>query len=129
MAAHNTSGSVIAVVLGGTDIPLPQSQNLSGFMANGSNTSFTVPSSGRYRIKYSIKINNNMLVSARVLLNGTPVEALTENTATSVSRFDGESILALAAGDTLNVQFFGMLGAVTLQSGNGAALIAEKLSD
>jgi hypothetical protein len=55
MAAHNTSGAVIAVVLGGTDIPLPQSQNLSGFMVNGLNTMFTVPSSGRYRVKYSIK--------------------------------------------------------------------------
>jgi hypothetical protein len=129
MAAHNTSGSVIAVVLGGTDIPLPQSQNLSSFTVNGSNTVFTVPSSGRYRVKYSIKITNNMLVSARVLLNGAPVGALTENTSTSVSRFDGESILGLAAGDTLNVQFFGLLGAVTLQSGSGAALIAEKLSD
>ncbi|WP_216293194.1 BclA C-terminal domain-containing protein [Delftia acidovorans] len=129
MAAHNTSGAVIAVVLGGTDIPLPQSQNLSGFMVNGLNTMFTVPSSGRYRVKYSIKTNANMLVSARVLLNGTPVAALTENTTTSVSRFDGESILALAAGDTLRVQFFDMLGVVTLQSGSGAALIAEKLSD
>ncbi|QQB52988.1 BclA C-terminal domain-containing protein [Delftia acidovorans] len=129
MAAHNTSGAVIAVVLGGTDIPLPQSQNLSGFMVNGLNTMFTVPSSGRYRVKYSIKTNANMLVSARVLLNGTPVAALTENTTISVSRFDGESILALAAGDTLRVQFFDMLGVVTLQSGSGAALIAEKLSD
>ena len=129
MAAHNTSGAVIAVVLGGTDIPLPQSQNLSGFMGNGLNTMFTVPSSGRYRVKYSIKTNANMLVSARVLLNGTPVAALTENTTISVSRFDGESILALAAGDTLRVQFFDMLGVVTLQSGSGAALIAEKLSD
>ena len=129
MAAHNTSSAVIAVVLGGTDIPLPQSQNLADFSVNGSNTIFTVPSSGRYRVKYSIKINSSTLVSVRVLLNGVPVTALTENTATSVSRFDGESILALAAGDTLNVQFFGLLGAVTLQSGSGAALIAEKLSD
>ncbi|MDC2858973.1 MULTISPECIES: BclA C-terminal domain-containing protein [Comamonadaceae] len=129
MAAHNTSGSVIAVVLGGTDIPLPNSQNLSGFVVNGSNTIFTVASSGRYRVKYSIKITNNMLVSARVLLNGAAVDALTENTATSVSRFDGESIITLSAGDILNVQFFGMLGAVTLQSGSGAALIVEKLSD
>jgi len=129
MAAHNTSGSVIAVVLGGTDIPLPNSQNLSGFVVNGSNTIFTVASSGRYRVKYSIKITNNMLVSARVLLNGAAVDALTETTATSVSRFDGESIITLSAGDILNVQFFGMLGAVTLQSGSGAALIVEKLSD
>ena len=129
MAAHNTSGAVIAVVLGGTNIPLPDSQNLSGFTADGSSTNFTVSSSGRYRVKYAIKINNNMSVSVRVLLNGAPVTALTENTATSVSRFDGESILTLAAGDILNVQFFGMLTAVTWQTGNGAPLIAEKLSD
>ena len=129
MAAHNTSGSVIAVVLGGTDIPLPQSQNISGFFANGANTLFTVQSSGRYRIKYSIKLTNSLLVSVRVLLNGTGVVPLTENPSISVSRFDGETILALAAGDTLNLQFFGIVAAVTLQAGNGATLILEKLSD
>lgn len=130
MAAHNTNGSLIAVLLGGTNIPLPNAQNISIFTADGSNTAFTVLSSGRYRVKYSIKITSSLLISARVVVNGTPVLALTENNNNnSVSKLDGESILTMTAGDAMSLQLFGILTAVNLQPGNGATLIAEKLSD
>lgn len=129
MAAHNTSAPVIAVILGGTNIPLPNEQSISSFNSDGTNTVFTILSSGRYRIKYSIKITNSLPLSARVIVNGVQVSSLTEINNAGVSKFDGESILNMAAGDTMSLQFFGMLGAVTLQSGAGATLIAEKLSD
>ncbi|GKT15090.1 collagen-like protein [Acidovorax sp. SUPP2522] len=128
MAAHNTAGSTIAVLLGGTNVPMPQAQNLGGgFLANGSSDVFTVPTTGRYRVKYAMRTTAATLASARVLINGASYPALTEVPSTSTNRYLGETIVTLIAGSTLQAQFYGMLGSVTLDGGAGATLIVEQM--
>ncbi|GKS74403.1 collagen-like protein [Acidovorax sp. SUPP950] len=128
MAAHNTAGSTIAVLLGGTNVPMPQAQNLGGgFVANGSSDVFTVPTTGRYRVKYAMRTTAATLASARVLINGASYPALTEVPSMSTNRYLGETIVTLIAGSTLQAQFYGMLGSVTLDGGAGATLIVEQM--
>lgn len=130
MAAHNTSGTTIPVLLGGTAVPLPNAQNLgsSGFTVNGSNDSFTVSSSGRYRVKYTIRTTSATIASARLLVNGASLAALTEIPSTSTTRYSAETIVTLAAGSVLQLQLFGMLGTVVLDGGAGATMVVQQLN-
>ncbi|GAB3570531.1 hypothetical protein GCM10027578_26880 [Spirosoma luteolum] len=123
----NSSGSIIAVVLGGTNIPLPNNQVLQNVTANGSNTAFTVSASGTYRIHYAINLTANLLASSRLLLNGTEVTASVLNSSQARNSYSAETILNLSAGDVLNVQLYGLLGAATLISGQGAALTIQQV--
>ncbi|SFD75239.1 BclA C-terminal domain-containing protein [Paracidovorax konjaci] len=128
MAAHNTAGANIAVLLGGTNVPLPQAQNLGGgFVSNGSNDVFTVPTTGRYRVKYQVRTTASTLASARVLINGASYPALSEVPSMSTNRYTSETIVTLIAGSTLQLQLYGMLGSVTLDGGAGATMIAEQM--
>lgn len=127
--AANTAGSIIAVVLGGTAIPLPNAQNLgANVTVNGANTTFTVGTTGRYKISYAINLTAALLVDSRVTVNGAPVTALTVNPAISLSRLSAEAVVNLAAGDALQLQLFGLLGAATLLSGGqGAELTIQRV--
>lgn len=127
--AANTSGSVIAVVLGGTDVPLPSDQNFSGgITVNGSDDEFTVPNSGRYRIAYDVNMTSSLLVSSRILVNGALFTASVVSPSLGVSHLHNEVIVSLAAGDTIGLQLFGFLGVVSLVSNAaGASLVIEQL--
>lgn len=127
--AANTSGSVIAVVLGGTNVPLPNAQNLgSNVTVNGGNDVFTVTQAGRYRIAYRANLTAGLLLSTRVTVNGGAVPALTINPILSLSQFAAEAVVNLAAGDQLSLQFFGLLGAATLLGGSqGAGLTIQRV--
>ena len=110
MFASNTIGSVINVALGSaTSIPLPNNQNLDGFTVNGTNTTFTVPQSGRYYITYQINTTVAVGIGAgsRILLNNTtPIPASILRPALSVSAFNNDVIVNLNAGDTIQLQLF-----------------------
>ncbi|AIM14139.1 triple helix repeat-containing collagen [Bacillus anthracis] len=72
--ANNTSGSVISVLLGGTNIPLPNNQNIGpGITVSGGNTVFTVANAGNYYIAYTINLTAGLLVSSRITVNGSPL--------------------------------------------------------
>ncbi|OIN56656.1 BclA C-terminal domain-containing protein [Arsenicibacter rosenii] len=126
--AANTSGSIIAVVLGGTEIPLPNAQNFSSVITNGANTNFVISTTGTYRLAYSVNLTAALLVGARLLIDGTANVASTINPASSQSHFAAETVVTLAAGTTISLQLFGLLGAATLQTGNGASLTIQQLN-
>lgn len=128
MSALNTSGAVIAVILGGTAVSLPDVQVLDGFTVNGAATIFTVPVTGTYLLTYSIKTTAALLMSSRILLNGSPLAGSIVSPAVSASAYFATLIAPLAAGDALQLQLFGLLGAAVLQAGNGASLAAIRLS-
>jgi hypothetical protein len=128
MFAANTGGSVISVVLGGTLIPLPDSQNLDGFTVDGTSTVFTAPESGRYYITYDINITAGVLLSSEVLINGVANPALTRSPVLAVTNYSASAIVDIVAGDTISLQLSGLLGIVTLQSGAGASLTLIRLS-
>lgn len=127
--AANTSGAVIAVVLGGTPVPLPQSQSLgANITANGANTVFTVAAAGRYRIAYRANLTAALLLSTRISINGAPNTALTLTPALSVSQFAAEAVVTLTAGSTVSLEFFGLLGAAVLLNGSqGAGLTIQRV--
>lgn len=128
MSALNTTGATIAVVLGGTNVPLPSNQVLNGFTANGANDTFTATQAGTYMISYSIRTTAALMMSSQVLLNGAPLAGTTIAPAAATDTYSASVIASLAAGDTLTLQLFGLLGAAVLQSGTGAALTAVRLS-
>ncbi|WP_330379793.1 BclA C-terminal domain-containing protein [Anaeromassilibacillus senegalensis] len=128
MSALNTNGATIAVVLGGTPVPLPNDQVLDSFTVNAANDTFTVPVTGTYLITYDVKTTASLLLSSRVLLNGTPLAGTIFAPAVSVSNLSATRIAPLAAGDTLQLQLFGLLGAAVLQGGNGANLTVVRLA-
>lgn len=130
MFAANTIGSVIAVLLGGTNIPLPSAQNLDGFIYNGGAANFTVPAAGRYYISYQINVTAALLISSRIVVNGAQVAGSVVSPAVSISNYQGEVITNLTAGDTVALQLFGLVGTATLNGGGstGASLTIIRLS-
>nr|WP_245697834.1 hypothetical protein [Paenibacillus oryzae] len=128
MSAVNTTGGAIAVVLGGTAIPLADVQSLDGFTANGTSTLFTVPVTGTYYVTYRINLTAGVLTGAQVVVNGTGVAGSIVSPALTLSSFEGNVITALTAGSTIGIQLFGVIAAATLQGGVGASLIVIRLS-
>ncbi|WP_280145924.1 BclA C-terminal domain-containing protein [Bacillus amyloliquefaciens] len=128
--ASNTGGGIVAVVVGGTTISLPNDQNLSAdITANAANTVFTVAPAGRYYISYQINLTAGLLVSSRVLINGTTFTSSIIAPVASLANFNNSFIVTLAADSTIQLQLFGLLGAATLLGGSvGAALNIIRLS-
>jgi hypothetical protein len=131
MYASNTIGSAIVVILGGTSVPLPNNQSLGGFTANGANTIFTVPVTGRYYLTYQISTTVSLLAGARLMLNGTtPIPGSIVSPAVAASSYNNDLIVSLTAGNTISLQFFGLLATVILVGGGstGAALTIIRLN-
>lgn len=131
MFASNNISAIIAVVLGGTQVPLPDNQSLNGgFVANVGNTAFTVPSSGLYLVNYNLYLTTPLLVSTGVGVNGVTSPATTHIPTVSSDAFSYSGIISLTAGDIIDLRLFGLLGAATLRGGAGAAnLTAIRLGD
>ena len=126
-SAFNTSGSIITVVLGGTNVPFPGSGASANVTSNGSNTVFTVASTGTYQISYSISTTVALVMSSRVMKNGTEIPSSVVSPVLSLSQYASQSIVQLTAGDTLSVQLFGLLGVATL-SGTASYFNIVKLN-
>nr|MDH3099820.1 collagen-like protein [Bacillus velezensis] len=128
--ASNTGGGVVAVIVGGTTISLPNEQNLSAdITVNAANTVFTVAPAGRYYISYHINLTAGLLVSSRILINGTPPASSIIAPVASLANFNNSFIVTLPAGGTIQLQLFGLLGAATLLGGSvGATLNIIRLS-
>lgn len=128
--AANTSGSVLAVVLAGVLVPLPDAQVLpADITVNGANTVFTVNTAGRYRLSYEVNTTASLASGTTLLINGTANTASTIAPLVSLSHFSNEVMLNLAAGTTVSLQMFGIASAATLLPGSaGASLMITRLS-
>ena len=128
--AANTSGSVLAVVLAGVLVPLPDAQVLpADITVNGANTVFTVNTAGRYRLSYEVNTTASLASGTTLLINGTANTASTIAPLVSLSHFSNEVMLDLAAGTTVSLQMFGIVSAATLLPGSaGASLRITRLS-
>jgi hypothetical protein len=127
MFAANTGGGPIDVVLGGTQIPLPNLQNLDDFVPNGTNTEFEVPETGKYYISYEINLTLGVLVGSRVTVNGSSIPA-SEISPILATEYRASFITDLVAGDTISLELFGLLGAAILRSGVGNSLTVIRLA-
>lgn len=126
--ALNNTGSTIAVTPGGTAVQLPGDQMLGNFAVEGTNTIFTVPVTGTYLVGYTIRLATPLLVSTRVLQNNVPLSGTIVTPSAATNVFTAMRIAYLTAGDTLQLQLFGQTGTAVLQSGNGASLVAVRLT-
>ena len=128
--AANTSGSVLNVALLGTLVPLPNSQVLSpDITVNGANTVFTVNTSGRYQLSYTINTTLALASGTRLLINNAPDQASTLAPLLSLSHFSNEILVDLNAGSTISLQMFGISTPATLLPGaSGATLSITRLS-
>ncbi len=129
--AANTRGSAFRVT---TSTPalvsLPDAQVLpANIVVNGANNIFTINTAGVYRISYQLNTTLDLLVSSRLLINGTPLLASAIAPAVSVSSLSNEVILNLAAGSTVSLQLFGLSDTVVLTNNAlGAGLMMIRLS-
>lgn len=120
--AANTAGGLLAVVLGGTPVPMGNVQLLDGVMADGTSTIFTVAEAGVYKVEYDVNLTAGVLAGSQLVRNGAPVPGFQIPPILTKSRFSASGLVSLAAGNTLSVQLYGVIAAATLESGVGAAL-------
>lgn len=130
MYAGNTTGGIVAVVVGGTDIPLPSAQILpADITSSGGDTIFTVLTAGRYRLSYHINTQLGLAAGSRLLIGGVPNTASTITPVVTLSNFSNEVIVNLAANTTVSLQLFGVAAVATLLgSAAGASLMMIRLS-
>ncbi|HEF5234398.1 TPA: collagen-like protein, partial [Bacillus cereus] len=128
--ANNTSGSVISVLLGGTNIPLPNNQNIGpGITVSGGNTVFTVANAGNYYIAYTINLTAGLLVSSRITVNGSPLAGTINSPTVATGSFSATIIASLPAGAAVSLQLFGVVALATLSTATpGATLTIIRLS-
>lgn len=126
-ALTNDQGPIVVVLLGGTTLPLPNNQVLSGMTVSGGNTTVTIPSAGDYRMSYCIRVTAATLASARLLVNGSSAGPTVYSPSTSQSVLCRSAIVTVTAGSTVNLQLFGLIAAVTLETSGGAELLIERL--
>lgn len=128
--AANTSGAELSVVPAGVPVSLPNSQLLSpDITVNAANTVFTVNTSGRYQLSYSVNTTAALASGTRLLINGAANTASTIAPLVSLSHFSNELLLDLTAGTTVSLQMFGIASAATLLPGSaGASLSITRLS-
>ncbi|MGL4819993.1 MAG: BclA C-terminal domain-containing protein, partial [Bacilli bacterium] len=128
--AGNDSGAVIAVVVAGTDIPLPSNQTLSNVTVDGTDTTFTISNAGTYLLSYAINTTTALSVSARLVINGSANGASTLTPSIATSSLNGTIITTLTTNDTVKLQLFGLLGSATLiSSGQGASISIVRIAD
>ncbi|PGB73112.1 BclA C-terminal domain-containing protein [Bacillus wiedmannii] len=128
--ANNTSGTAISVLLGGTNVPLPNNQNIGpGITVSGGNTVFTAANAGNYYISYTINITASLLVSSRITINGAPLAGTINSPALATTSFSATIITTLAAGSAISLQLFGLVAVATLSTTTpGAVLTIIRLS-
>jgi hypothetical protein len=122
---YNDSGAAIAVVLGGTSVPFgttSTSNNITTYTATA-----VVISSGTYRMSYCAETTQNVLMGVRLAVNGAPLAGSAIGPNSSRSTWCRSIQSDLLAGDTISVDFFGMLGVVTLASPGGLTLNIEQI--
>ncbi|WP_331281183.1 BclA C-terminal domain-containing protein [Bacillus safensis] len=119
--AANSSGSTIITVASGTNIPLPNLQNITNFTANGTSTVFTVLQTGKYYITYQVNTTTALLINTRLLLNGDTVPGSVQSPVISTSFLNNTLIVNITAGSTISLQFFGAVVTAILVGGGGAA--------
>ena len=119
-AFGTNGGSTIAVVLGGTTVPVPDNQLAAGITATGDG--FTIDTAGTYSISYNVNLTAGLLLGLRLTVNGTPLASSEVSPGVAVTNIPGNVVADLAAGDIIELELFGLLGAAVLVDGQGAAL-------
>lgn len=109
---------MIAVVLSGTDIPLPNDQQLNNVTVNVGSNTFTVQQSGTYELEYHVYLTTPILVSSRIQVNGTQITDSVVNPVVPTNYLTKKATVNLIAGDSLSLQLYNLLGVAILTPGD-----------
>ena len=92
--------------MSGTNVALPDAQTLSpDITVNGANDTFTVAEAGRYRVSYNINSVTPLTLGARLMVDGTEIEASNVMPQTApLSRLSNDFLVDLAAGAKVSLQ-------------------------
>ncbi len=124
----NDSGPIVAVILGGTSIPLSTTTASLGISYSG--TTATIAAAGVYRMAYCVRTTASQSMSSRLLVNGAGVTSSAISPPLGSDKFCRSTSLSLAAGTTVDLQLYANPPvAATLLSPGGAEMLIEKLSD
>ena len=129
--AASTKGAAFTVLMSGTNVALPDAQTLSpDITVNGANDTFTVAEAGRYRVSYNINSVTPLTLGARLMVDGTEIEASNVMPQTApLSRLSNDFLVDLPAGAKVSLQVYGYAGLVTLLPNSiGASLSMVRLS-
>jgi hypothetical protein len=109
---------------------LPSSQVLpADITVNGTNDTFTIATTGRYRMSYNVNTTAALALGTRLIINGAPLTQSTVIPLLSLSSFAAEVIIDVTAPTTVSLQLFGLAGAAVLLTGSaGASLMMIRLS-
>ncbi|MBM7648418.1 hypothetical protein JOC78_001360 [Bacillus ectoiniformans] len=103
------------VTLGGSNVPLPDNKQLNSVTVNPANDVFTVQQSGTYDLEYKVYLTTELFVSSKILLNGSLLPNSEFNPAAVPANYLTKKVTVnLAAGDSISLQLYGLLGVVTL---------------
>ena len=123
------SGTALTATLTGTPVSLPSGQILpTGITVDGSNATFTVAIAGRYRIAYAVNTTAALLLTTRLMINGSTNAASTVTPVLSLSNYSNEILADLTAGSTVQLQTVGASINLVLATGAGATLMITRLS-
>lgn len=129
--ATNTVGSLITVLVAGTNISFPSVKLLSSDITlTSGNTLFTVNTAGLYRISYHVNTTATVLLGTRLVINGGNIPQSTIPPALSLSQFYNEIEVSLAANSTIQLQMYAplVIGAATLLGNSlGASMMIIRL--
>ncbi|MGI6169161.1 MAG: BclA C-terminal domain-containing protein [Christensenellales bacterium] len=129
--ATNTAGSLITVLVAGTNISFPSVRLLSpDITLTSGNTLFTVNTSGLYRISYHVNTTAAVLLGTRLVINSGNIPQATIPPAIALSQFYNEIEVSLAAGSTIQLQMYAplLVGAATLLGNSlGASMMIIRL--
>mgnify|MGYP003623400406 CR=1 FL=1 len=128
--AANTSGTLLTVLVAGTSVPLPNAQSMSPDITLTSNTTFTVNTTGYYRISYHLNTTASLLIGTCLIVNGAAIPASVIPPIVSTSSYRNEVELYINSGSTILLQVYAtLLGVATLLSNSaGASLMILRLS-
>jgi hypothetical protein len=122
----NDSGSIVAVVLGGTSIPL--STTTASLNISYTGTTATIANAGVYRMSYCVRTTATTSMSSRLLVNGAGVTSSAISPPQGSDKFCRSTTLSLAAGTTVDLQLYANPPvAATLLSPGGAEMLIEML--
>lgn len=118
-SASNTIGTIITVTFFGTNVPLPDNQQLNNMSINGANDTFTIEQSGMYELEYHIYLTNPATSTySRLECNGAPLVDSEFTPVIGTDHLTKKVTVNLNAGDTLSLQVYNYLGPVTLVNGD-----------
>ncbi|MEZ5417427.1 MAG: hypothetical protein R2708_08790 [Vicinamibacterales bacterium] len=128
-AFTNSTDYIVAVVLGGTNLPLATTLLAQGLTNSPSTTDVQLSESGTYRLAYCVRTTAQLLASSRLTVNGSQLNGSELIPSVATDTYCRTTMATLAAGDLVRVQLYGLLGAAALLSGpGGVELILERLA-